>query len=109
MAHMLNRAAALAYLTQCADDTGKHWSGGIVWPARDCPTCGGTNEAGHLRTPCSRYGRNSTECAPAAYRACQAMEDTTPCNLKYIMGLVVNDSDDPEAFIRTLPHPERYL
>ena len=105
----MTRTEALAYLTRCADEAGTHWSGGFAYPIEDCTTCDGTNDAGHLYTPGSRYGRTSRDCAPVAYRACQAIGDTDPGSLSHMMGLVVNDHDDPEGLIRRLPHPERYL
>lgn len=106
----LTEAEALRYLTQCADDDGAHWFAGVRYPAAECRTCGGTNDAGHLRTPGSRYGSTAADCAPAAYRMAylQAREAGDPVDRDYLngaMSLVVNDHDDPEYVIRTGPNP----
>jgi hypothetical protein len=107
---LVTRNEALRLLTKCEDETGKHWSGGFEYTLDDCPTCHGTNEAGWLGTPGSRYGYNARECAPAAYRAAQALgEQDNEDTLNSMMGLAVNDHDDIEFLIRELPHPERYL
>ena len=50
-----------------------------------------------LRVPCSRYGSTTEACAPIAAAvsvilAGETGEDTDP---EYVMGLVVNDHDDP--------------
>ncbi len=65
-------------------------------------------KGGNLRVPCSRYGRDTAECAKVAYAAdviCSA-ETTggpvTESSLDYMMGLVVNDHDDVEYLIREL-------
>ena len=57
------------------------------------------------RVPCSRYGWDSESCAPVAYAAAvivagETGEDVTEDSLDYMMGLVVNDHDDPEYLIR---------
>lgn len=101
----MNRNEAIAYLTQCADDNGNHWSGGLPYPSFDCPTCKGTNDAGWLATPCSRYGRTSADVAPTAYRhalivACWSGEPLTREALSHSMSLVVNDHEDVEKDIR---------
>lgn len=75
-----DEAAAIAYLTQ--DGKGSHW-----------------------RTPASRYGWNSGACAPVAYAvgvilAGETGEPLTIGTLDYVMGLVVNNHDDPEALLR---------
>lgn len=54
---------------------------------------------GNLRVPVSRYGNNTAECAPVAWRVAYLLERETgePMtleNLDYVMGLVVNDHDD---------------
>jgi hypothetical protein len=54
--------------------------------------------------PCSRYGRTTEECAPiaAAVAVIVAMEtegDTIDC-AEHVMGLVVNDHEDPERMLR---------
>lgn len=93
---------AIAYLTRCADANGNHWSGGITWPAEDCPTCDGTNDAGWLRCPCSRYGRTSADCAPVAYRVARirvGSYDVPKWALDEAISQVVNDSDSPEGTI----------
>lgn len=101
----MKRAEGLKILTRCADATGRHWSGGIAWDADECPTCGGTNDAGWLHVPCSRYGSTSSACAPVAWRLAYVLaretgEDITEADLDYAMGLVVNDSDDVAYTIR---------
>jgi hypothetical protein len=58
-----------------------------------------------LRVPCSRYGRNTAECAPVAWRvaylyAREAGEPITRDLLDECMGLVVNDSDDVAYTVR---------
>lgn len=50
---------------------------------------------GNFRVPCSRYGRDSLECAAVTWRAAQRLDDPpTFEDLEYLMGLVVNDHDD---------------
>lgn len=105
----MKRSEGIALLTQCADELGQHWSGGITWPADECPTCHGTNDAGWLHVPCSRYGSTSAECAPVAWRLAYVLaretgEDITRDQLEYAMGLVVNDSDDVAYTIRNYGH-----
>lgn len=61
--------------------------------------------------PCSRYGRNSESCAPVAWRVAEIIEGATgepitEDGLDYIMGLVVNDHDDPESLIRVHGTPD---
>lgn len=74
----MKRSEAIAYLTHDKD----------------------TGEAtGHLRVPCSRYGRTGAECAPVAYRAAfliarECGEPVTEADLEYAMYLTVNDHDD---------------
>ncbi len=104
----MDRSEGLQILTQCADSAGRHWSGGLQYDQDDCPTCGGTNDAGHLRC-FSRYGRTSRECAPVAWRlayitAREIGDDITPENLDYAMSLVVNDHDDVAYMIREYGH-----
>lgn len=105
----MKRADALKILTRCADANGTHWHGGISWDPAECPTCHGTNDAGHLRVPCSRYGTTSAECAPVAYRvaylvARESGEALTEETLEHTMGLVVNDHDDIAYMVRTYGH-----
>lgn len=55
--------------------------------------------------PCSRYGRNSADCAPVAWRlaylvAREQGEPITFDNLDHAMSLVVNDHDDVAYIIR---------
>ena len=58
------------------------------------------------RAPCSRYGTDSASCAPVAWAAALILVreteggDPTTEDLEYMMGLVVNDHDDPETLIR---------
>lgn len=66
-------------------------------------------EDGHLRVPCSRYGRSTAECAPVAWRlayllARETGEAITVESLDYAMGLVVNDHDDVAYIIRNYGH-----
>jgi hypothetical protein len=103
----MNRNEAIAYLTQCADDNGDHYSGGLrIYPdASACPTCKGTNNAGWLATPCSRYGRTSAEVAPVAYRhalivAQLSGEPLTRESLSHSMSMAVNDHEDVQNDIR---------
>ena len=54
--------------------------------------------------PCSRYGRNSEDCAPVAIALAEIYEEakgeeTTTEDLDYFMGLVVNDHDDVLSLI----------
>jgi hypothetical protein len=95
---------AIAFLTQCADRNGDHWFGGSKFEQADCPTCRGTNRAGHLGTPGSRYGRTSADCAPVAYRAACVYRDANGDEinedlLDHLMGLTVNDSDGIEEIL----------
>lgn len=56
--------------------------------------------------PCSRYGVDSEDCAPWAIALAEIIEEATgedamtPDSLDHLMGLVVNDHDDPESMIR---------
>ncbi len=57
------------------------------------------------RVPCSRYGYDSTSCAPVAYAVAVIMEGETgePMSLDDLdsmMSLVVNDHDDIEYMLR---------
>lgn len=62
------------------------------------------------RVPCSRYGRNSEECAPWAvamlliYNDANGSEGDPFENLDYYMGLVVNNHDDVESLMRDHGH-----
>ena len=56
------------------------------------------------RVPCSRYGSNSRECAPAAWAAAVIVAGETGTRvtrdlLDECMSLVVNDSDGPAELI----------
>lgn len=100
----MKRSEGLRYLTQCADRQGIHWSGGVQWSPEECPTCGGTNDAGHLRC-FSRYGSTSKECAPVAWRlaylvAREQGEEVDLDGLDHAMSLVVNEHDDVAYIIR---------
>lgn len=62
-------------------------------------------DTGHLSVPCSRYGRNSADCAPVAWRlayltARESGEEVTLDGLDHAMGLVVNDHDDVAYMVR---------
>lgn len=99
------RRDGIAFLARCADARGVHWHGGVPYSPAECPTCRGTNDAGHLLVPCSRYGRTSAECAPVAWRlaylvARECGEPITTDDLDYAMGLVVNDHDDVAYIVR---------
>lgn len=53
---------------------------------------------GNLQVPCSRYGRNTAECAEVAYTVANYIAEqngypTDMDDVDYIMALVVNDSD----------------
>lgn len=59
----------------------------------------------NLRTPGSRYGQDSAECAEVAWRlayltARETGEPITQDDLDYAMSLVVNDDDDVVYTIR---------
>ncbi len=61
---------------------------------------------GNLRVPCSRYGNDTAECAPVAWRIAYLLsresdEPITEDSLDWAMGLVVNDHDDVAYLIRT--------
>lgn len=86
-----------------------------------------TTEAGALafltrdsgRVPCSRYGWDSASCSPVVFAVATIVaeetgEPLTKESLDWIMGLVVNDHDDPETMIRDYGTlygfpPSRYL
>jgi hypothetical protein len=96
--------SAIEYLTRCVSDDGNHYHSGRAVDAADCPTCKGSNDAGYLGTPGSRYGSTTARCAPTAYELARiwAREDSdviTYERLDYAMSLVVNDSETPERDI----------
>lgn len=97
----MNRSEAIAYLTRCSDNQGNHWYQGRIWgDPSTCPTCKGTDDAGWLHCPGSRYGRTSADCAPVAYRLarlCTGDYDVSADELDTAMSMVVNDSETPEA------------
>lgn len=100
----MRRRDGIAYLTQCADRNGDHYWNGHKYPADDCRTCDGTNDAGHLRT-FSHYGRTSAECAPVAWRlayliARETGTEITLDDLDHAMRAVVNEHDDVAYVIR---------
>lgn len=104
----MQRSEGIRLLTRCANENGDHWSGGLRYDSARCPTCHGTDDAGHLRT-FSRYGRTSAECAPVAWRLAYVLaretgEPITYDDLDYAMSLVVNDHDDVAYIIRTYGH-----
>jgi hypothetical protein len=64
---------------------------------------------GNLAVPCSRYGRDTAECAPIAWQAARltARESGDPVYrelLDFTMGLVVNDHDDIAYMVNTYGH-----
>lgn len=92
----MKRSEGIAYLVRCSDDNGRHFSGGVEYAREDCYTCNGTNDAGWLRTPCSRYGRTAAEVAPKVWRAAveyrrAAGEPITYELLDSFMSRAVND------------------
>lgn len=97
----MKRNEAIGYLTRCADDNGNHWYQGRVWSDPEtCPTCHGSNDAGWLRCPGSRYGWTSAHCAPVAYKLAVIRTgdyDVSESELDTAMSQVVNDSDTPQA------------
>lgn len=102
----MKRSDGIKYLTQCADRQGNHWYQGRVWSdVETCPTCRGSNDAGHLAC-FSRYGRTAADCAPVAWRLAYVItgasgEPITPDALDHAMSLVVNEHDDVAYVIRT--------
>jgi len=86
------------------------------WLTHDAET---GEDLGNLRAPCSRYGRNGAECAHVAIALewitvhANGPSDDPEASLDYLMGLVVNDSDDPAELIASygyaLPEPLRWL
>ena len=106
----MKRSEGIKYLTQCADRQGRHWYQGIEWTdIQSCPTCHGTNDAGWLRVPCSRYGGTSAECAEVTWRfnylvTKERGDPVNRDNLDLAMGLVVNDHEDVAYVIRTYGH-----
>lgn len=100
----MTRKQGLAYLTQCADRDGIHWSGGYSYTLEECPCCHGTNDAGWLAC-FSHYGSTSRECAPVAWRLAYlvAREIGEPVDLDgldHAMSLVVNDHEDVAYMVR---------
>lgn len=103
----MKRREGLAYLVQCADRNGNHWSGryGIKYTLDDCPTCHGTNKAKWVYVPCSRYGTTSRECAFVAWRVAYLVsretgEPITLDHLDHAMSMVVNDHEDVAYIVR---------
>lgn len=78
-----------------------------------------TADGEHLKAPCSRYGRDSAECAPvaiavAAILEAETGEPTTGHELTDIMGMVVNDHEGPAETLNRYGReygfpPEDYL
>jgi len=96
----MNYAEAIAYLTRCADDNGVHWYQGREWSdVETCPTCHGTNDAGWLRAPGSRYGHTAAHIAPFVYRVARAESDTSEAMLDHVMSMAVNDSETPQRWL----------
>lgn len=60
--------------------------------------------------PCSRYGRDSRECAPVAWRVAYLLsrkltgDPITVAGLDHAMGLVVNDHDDVSYVVNAYGH-----
>ena len=60
---------------------------------------------GNLRVPCSRYGWDTRSCAPTAIAVAEIVAGETGMAgvdedlLDYVMGLVVNDHDDPATIL----------
>jgi hypothetical protein len=66
-------------------------------------------DTGHLSVPASRYGRNSADCAPVAWRVAYLLaretgEGITTESLDYAMSLVVNDHDDVAWLVNSYGH-----
>jgi hypothetical protein len=64
---------------------------------------------GNLRVPCSRYGRDTAECAPIAWQVARitARESGNPVYrelLDFTMGLVVNDHPDIAYMVNAYGH-----
>jgi hypothetical protein len=64
---------------------------------------------GNLRVPCSRYGRDSEECAQVAWRvaflvAKESGEPVTRDGLDHAMSLVVNDHEDVAYVVNAYGH-----
>ncbi len=64
---------------------------------------------GNLRVPCSRYGRDTAQCAPIAWQVARltARESGNPVYrelLDFAMGLVVNDHDDVAYMVNAYGH-----
>ena len=99
----MNYNEAIAFLTRCADDQGIHWYQGRPWGStiETCPICHGSNDAGWLATPCSRYGHTSAHIAPLVYRVAKIDGDTSESKLDYWMELAVNDSELPQDKIES--------
>lgn len=69
---------------------------GIAWLLKD----------GNLRVPCSRYGRDTEQCAPVAWRvafltARESGEGISKDLLDFTMGLVVNEHSDVAYMVKT--------
>lgn len=104
----MKRSEGIAYLTQCADRNGDHWYEGRKYTQADCPTCDGSNRAGHLWCG-SRYGVDSADCSEVAWRlayivARETGEPITLDALDHAMSMVVNDHDDVAYTVRTYGH-----
>ena len=66
-------------------------------------------EGGNLKVPASRYGSNTEECAPVAWRVAYILsretgEPITRDSLEYAMSLVVNDHDDVAYIVNNYGH-----
>jgi len=60
---------------------------------------------GNLYVPCSRYGRDSKECAEVTWDVSRRVDyDCGIDELDFLMGLVVNDDDDIAYMIANYPN-----
>ena len=89
----------IASLVKCSDDNGNHWYQGRVWSdPESCPICDGTDNAGYLRCPCSRYGYRASDVAEQVWVIGKALG--WAYSPEYLMGEMVNDADWPEQDYR---------
>lgn len=104
----MKRSEGITYLTQCADRHGDHWYQGRKVEVDRCPTCDGTNHAGHLQC-FSTYGYYTDDCALVAWRLAYIIaratgDEITLDALDHAMSMVVNSHDDVAYMIRTYGH-----
>jgi hypothetical protein len=59
---------------------------------------------GNLQVPCSRYGHDTESCARVVLAALDVLEQetgsVTTADVEHMMGLVMNDHDEPFTLIR---------